>query len=118
TGSIYTSFHSKSAGWFTRIQSTVNGKTIITEYFHMQENNRVTSGNVLAGQIIGYQGDSGNLKGAIEKGMTVSHVHIKIKEHDGSHESDYLKNFDPVDPRAYLKTIINDDGASIKDSDC
>lgn len=64
-------------------------------YFHLQEQNRV-SGNVKAGDIIGYQGDSGNLKGAIEQGQTVSHLHLKTQE-----------NGDYVNPLNHLKTKID-----------
>ena len=61
------------------ITSTVKGKKITIGYFHLQYSRR-TSGNVKAGDIIGYQGTSGNLKGAIADKKTVSHVHIKVKD--------------------------------------
>jgi murein DD-endopeptidase MepM/ murein hydrolase activator NlpD len=64
-------------------------------FFHLQENNRVT-GSVKAGDIIGYQGNSGNLKSGIADGYTESHVHIKAQE-NGSN----------VDPLNYFKTKID-----------
>lgn len=88
------------AGHYVNITSTVNGKKITIGYFHLQ-NGRRASGNVKAGDIIGYQGTSGNLKGAIERKETVSHVHIKVKD----------KNNNAIDPRPYIKTKIRDNGS-------
>lgn len=40
-GFIYTSKNDPDgAGYYTRIQSTINGETIIVCYFHLQEENR------------------------------------------------------------------------------
>ncbi|MBZ9777995.1 M23 family metallopeptidase [Psychroflexus sp. CAK8W] len=72
-------YFAKGAGWISYQTATVNGQQISIQYFHLQENNRV-SGSISAGDIIGYQGDSGNLAGAIAKGSVVSHVHVKIKD--------------------------------------
>ncbi len=66
------------AGYHVSITSTINGQSVRLIYFHLQENNRV-SGDVKAGDIIGYQGDSGNLKAAMEQKLTESHVHIKAR---------------------------------------
>jgi hypothetical protein len=83
------------AGHYVEVTSTLNGKTVKMLYFHMQQNNRI-SGTINAGDIIGYQGDSGNLKNAISQGHSVSHLHIKAKE-----------NGIDVDPIPYLKTKID-----------
>lgn len=123
-GIFYNSRYHDKAGWYVRIQSTINGETIITEYMHLQEENRIelnpneTYTYIKAGDIIGYQGDSGNLAEAIADGKTVSHVHIKIKLHDGSKIWDYSKNFTSVDPRDYFSTIINDDGSVVSNTNC
>ena len=118
-GFVYsTGFDEEEAGYMVLIQSTVNEDTILQEYFHLQDENRVSlnSDNTLnyvkAGDIIGYLGDSGNLSGAIAKKKAESHVHLKIKKHDGSTQWNYNNNFTTVDPRDYLKTIINDDGTT------
>lgn len=109
---------------YVRVQSTINGEAIITEYMHLQEDNRIepnpdeTYTYIEAGDIIGYQGDSGNLDEAIADGKTVSHVHIKIKLHDGSQIWNYSKNFTTVDPRDYFSTIINDDGSVVSNTNC
>lgn len=71
------------AGWIAYQTATVNGVQISIQYFHLQETDRVT-GSVKAGDIIGYQGDSGNLAGAIASGSVESHVHIKIKDNNGN----------------------------------
>lgn len=123
-GLIYSSkYDADGAGYYTRIQGTLNGQNVLTEYFHLQKDNRIEqnrSGEPLvrikAGDIIGYQGDSGNLKGAIASGGVGSHVHIEIRAHDGSTRWGY-KNFILKDPRDYISTTINDSGTS-ETNDC
>ena len=114
-------YDSDGAGYYTRIQSTANGKTFIHEYYHLQKENRILQGNPLvkvkAGDIIGYQGDSGNLKNAIKNKTVESHVHIEIREHNGSNKWGY-KNFNNVDPRTYFSTKIKDDGTSETNTNC
>ena len=116
-GFIYSAkYDAGGGGYYIRIQSTVNGETFIHEYFHLQDENREkpntdgTLNYVKAGDIIGYLGDSGNLKGAIAEETAVSHVHIKIKKHDGSNKWNYDANFNVDDPRDYITTEIEDDG--------
>ena len=65
--------------------SRVNGKTIRLVYFHLQKDKRA-SGTVKAGDIIGYQGVSGNLEAGIKKKNTTSHVHVKAQENGASTE--------------------------------
>ena len=55
-----------------------DGNQVQVLSMHLQDDNRVT-GNVKVGDIIGYQGDSGNLKDAISAGLTISHTHVKVK---------------------------------------
>jgi hypothetical protein len=66
------------AGYHVSITSTIDGETVRNVYFYLQENGRA-SGIVNAGDIIGYQGVSGNLGAAIDQGSTTSHVHIKTR---------------------------------------
>ncbi|AUC15977.1 hypothetical protein BTO06_12795 [Tenacibaculum sp. SZ-18] len=87
--------NNEAAGFYVKLESNINGKTILSYYFHMKNENRV-SGDVKAGDIIGYQGDSGNLKNEIKKGTVPCHVHIKIKE-----------NGITVNPDQYIKGNIN-----------
>lgn len=92
------------AGHYISITSNVDGKTVRIVYFHLQENDRIT-GTVNAGDIIGYQGDSGNLKSGIEKGYTESHVHIKAQE-----------NGNNVDPLDYFKTRLDSESGQLLDA--
>jgi murein DD-endopeptidase MepM/ murein hydrolase activator NlpD len=86
-----------NTGHYVAVVSNVNGVTVRLVYFHMQEAGRV-EGQVKAGDIIGYQGDSGNLKNAIEKNYTVSHVHIKAQENGQA--ADPLNHFSTkIDPK-------------------
>ncbi len=89
------------AGYFVDVTSVVNGVTIHILYFHMQKDTRV-DGQVKAGDIIGYQGDSGNLKKAIKDHKAVSHVHIKVKI-----------NGKAVDPKPYFATKFGVDGKGV-----
>ena len=93
------------AGWIAYLSGNVNGKTVTMQYFHLQQKNRL-NGNVKAGDIIGYQGDSGNLKDAIANGGVDSHVHLKAKE-----------NGKDVDPLKFLKTKI-DTNSGLATSPC
>jgi len=83
------------AGHYVSITSTINGETVRNVYFHMQENGRA-SGTINAGDIIGYQGISGNLGNAIKQESTTSHVHIKTRV-----------NGVKADPLDYLATTID-----------
>lgn len=84
------------AGHYVEITSTINNKTVKILYFHLQKDSR-KSGVIKAGDIIGYQGDSGNLKNGITQGYAESHVHIKVKENGVAvNPNDYLgTKFDP-----------------------
>ena len=77
------------AGHYVEITSVINGSTVKILYFHLQKENR-KSGSVKAGDIIGYQGDSGNLKNGIAQGYAESHVHIKMKIGNNSVDPKYL----------------------------
>ena len=83
------------AGYYVGVTSRVNGKKIRLVYFHLQEDRR-TTGTIKAGDIIGYQGDSGNLEAGIKRGFATSHVHVKARENDK-----------PAEPLDHFKTKIN-----------
>jgi len=122
SGFIFSTKHDPlGAGYYTRIQSTVNGETFLVEYYHLQKENRILQGNPLvyvnAGDIIGYQGDSGNLKKAIIDKTVDSHIHIEVRVHDGSSQWGY-DNFNLVDPRDYLNTTIDDNGITQSNTNC
>lgn len=100
----------------------MNGQTFIISYFHLRENDRELASNnplnyVKTGDIIGYQGDSGNLRSAISSGGVESHVHIEVRIHNKSNSWHY-NNFNLVDPRDYLSTDIDDNGNSQTNNNC
>lgn len=86
----------RGAGHYVVITGEVNGETMRTLYFHLQQDG-IKLGNIKAGDIIGYQGVSGNLASALKKNLTDSHVHIKMQ-----------KNGANVDPLDYINTEINE----------
>ncbi len=109
------------AGYVTRIRSELpSGEIIIYQYFHLQENGRLSVGTeVKAGDIIAYLGDSGNLKAAVSNGDVDSHVHIKMNLYDGSGDSnDYSTNFknNPVNPSDYMNTKFDSEGNKIENN--
>ena len=105
-GKVYpTDYELSKAGWVAVLRAKVNVNGVQQEvkiqYFHLQQDNRKT-GRVKAGDIIGYQGDSGNLKDVIygENKTVDSHVHIKIEKLIGNKKV-------LVDPLPYLATKID-----------
>tara|TARA_B110001450_G_scaffold66045_1_gene62515 strand:+ start:592 stop:933 length:342 start_codon:yes stop_codon:yes gene_type:complete len=89
------------AGYHVSITSNIDGNEVRNVYFHLQKDRR-TSGPVKAGDIIGYQGVSGNLGKAIEQKSTTSHVHIKTRV-----------NGVKADPLDYLATTIDPNTGTI-----
>ena len=75
-GNALIKYEDKGAGHHITITSTINGENVALTYFHLQANG-MKSGPVQSGDIIGYQGISGNLDIAIQKGYAISHVHVK-----------------------------------------
>ncbi|NGZ90060.1 hypothetical protein [Psychroflexus maritimus] len=63
---------------------------------------------LFAGDIIGYQGDSGNLKNAIKRGTTVSHTHIKIKNSIGT----------IINPEDWIGSLTITENEKINNNDC
>ncbi|RJE71497.1 hypothetical protein BGP76_05205 [Reichenbachiella sp. MSK19-1] len=116
-GFVYNATSGGRLGYIVQIQSQVNGQTILTRYCHLQKDGRVSEGTISAGDIIGYQGDSGNLAGAILDETVDSHLHLEIAEHDGStgYGGD---NFENVDPNEYLGTKLNADGSKEENVEC
>jgi murein DD-endopeptidase MepM/ murein hydrolase activator NlpD len=121
-GIIHSNYtQNNKAGHVTRIRSELpNGEIIIYQYFHLQENSRLSVGTeVKAGDIIAYLGDSGNLKKAVADRSVDSHVHIKMNLYDGSGNSnDYSANFknNPVNPSVYMNTKFDSDGNKIENN--
>jgi hypothetical protein len=94
-GNAIIKYEKNGAGHYVAVTSIINGEKVILTYFHLQETG-LKSGTVNAGDIIGYQGDSGNLEIAIKKGYAMSHVHVKAK-----------KNGVMANPLNYFQTKID-----------
>lgn len=103
---------SSGAGYYVTITSDYGDDKIKTMYFHLAQSTRVT-GAVKAGDIIGYQSDSGNLKNGIDEGTTESHVHIKVKLKTNGNS-----NYSTVNPIDYFKTTFNETTGAVTSSGC
>jgi murein DD-endopeptidase MepM/ murein hydrolase activator NlpD len=96
------------AGYVVAFTSTINGNQVTVNYCHLQKDKRSSGQQVKAGDIIGYQGDSGNLKKAIKDGCCDSHVHIGIRE-----------NGIRINPLNYMKYNLNmQTGKLTENDDC
>jgi hypothetical protein len=78
-GDAVINYQDGGAGHYVRITSTIKGDKVALTYFHLKATD-MKSGSVQAGDIIGYQGRSGNLDNAIKKGYAISHVHVKARK--------------------------------------
>ena len=96
---------SKGAGNYVSVESTINGEKVYHKYFHLQYEGRA-SGWIEIGDVIGYQGLSGNLGDAVNKGKTDYHLHVKIQVYNSSGE------LNAIDPRGHFQTLIDDNGNS------
>jgi hypothetical protein len=80
-GNAIIKYQPTGAGHHITITSSINGDKVELTYFHLQETG-MKSGLVQAGDIIGYQGRSGNLDNAIKQGHAISHVHVQAKKNE------------------------------------
>ncbi len=105
-------------GYYVTIRFQKDGVYYLIRFAHLQEGSMPTNGStVTARQVIGVQGDSGNLKKAINEGSTVSHNHITVFKRIGggwNHKTDYTS----VNPEDFIKTKFNSDGTPITNTDC
>lgn len=101
-------YQANGAGYYTTVQSVVNGDIINILYFHLMFNTLSEGDTIEQGDIIGLQGDSGNLASAILNGNAISHLHIKIKDSNGI----------ALDPREYLGTPMDSLGFTTPNPNC
>ena len=101
-------------GWgnWMRVKSTVNGKTIVVQYAHMDSYSKSKGDTITAGDIIGKAGNSGNLKTAIKKGTAIQHLHIEVRE--GSNWASGTKK----NPENYITTKFDSAGKTIENTKC
>ena len=116
-GKVHSAYYPRyGAGYVTRLQSVVNGEMVIYQDFHMQKDRLTAPGTVVkAGDIIGYQGDSGNLQAAIRSGGVDSHVHIKFSKYNGNGDYNNYNNYIETDPVTYFGSTFTETGTSNND---
>jgi len=112
-------YESKGIGNYVTIQSYINGEYYTHQYGHLQNDGRPINGSqIIAGQVIGIQGLSGNLGRAVDRRLTVPHTHIVTRKRVGSGwhlENDYS---DPVNPMEIMTTQFDSQGNPIPGTDC
>ena len=103
----------KKNGWgnYVRVRSTIEGKSIILHYAHL-ESHLVLSGTITKGTKIGIAGDSGNLKSAIDEGLAIQHLHIEAVE--GTDWDTGIKK----NPENYITTKFDSTGNVVANTDC
>lgn len=111
-GQVITRGYDKE-GWgkWLMVRYFVDGKEIWTVYAHL--NTIQIEDNVMfsPGLPLATSGFSGNLKGAIEKGYAIQHLHVEMKENG-------WKGKDKINPEDYLTTKFDSNGNVIAGTDC
>jgi len=108
-------------GYYVKVQAKIDGKFYLLQFGHLKKDGRPSNGSdINAGDIIGYQGLSGNLKDAILDGSTNQpHSHFSVKEklpnNDWNHDTGFS---DPVNPEDVMTTKFDDSGNPINSTDC
>jgi len=106
-------------GYYVTVQAKVDGIFHTIQYGHLKKSDRPTNGSTIsAGDLVGKQGTSGNLKNAIKKDLAEPHTHIIVRERTGSGwnlENDYS---DPENPENIMKTKFDDQGDPVSGTDC
>lgn len=110
--------YQKDLGYYITIRFLKDNVYYLIRFAHLKkESMPLLNSTVTAGQVIGVQGDSGNLANAIIKNYAVSHTHITTLKRTGtgwSHKNDYVS----VNPENLLKTKFNSDGSVKSTTDC
>ena len=86
---------------------------------HLKKEGRPENGSIVnAGDIVGIQGESGNLYNAVEVDKTtVSHVHIVAKKRNGN-GWDLDNDYTIMDPEELLTTKFDAAGSPVPSSSC
>ena len=89
------------------------------QYAHLQKEGRPANGSIVnAGDIVGIQGNSGNLEKAMREGWTeYYHTHIVAKKRNGNGwnlDNDYTI----MDPEELLTTKFDAAGSPVPSSSC
>ncbi|MDA8596696.1 M23 family metallopeptidase, partial [Flavobacteriaceae bacterium] len=100
----------------TLIFTAPTGERVQMDFFHMQKDNRRT-GPVKQGEVIGYQGDSGNLANAIKEGTVESHYHMKCTK-PGVPVDKTTARSHMLNCEKYLKQKFNEDGSQKANNGC
>lgn len=113
-GTAYQGFQ-KYLGNFIAIVSTVNGRKILTVYGHLQDDMIQDGSKIATGTVIGFAGRSGNLGEAIDKGLTESHLHFKVRD---SNDPINANKWNHKNPEDYLNIVIDPNTGENLITDC
>lgn len=117
-GNIDAVGYDKNLGYYVTVRFAKNGSYYLLRFAHLKKDSAPANGSTIkAGDVIGIQGTSGNLRKAIKNGLTKAHSHIEALKRDGNgwdHEKDYSN----IDPETLLKTKFKEDGSVKPSTDC
>lgn len=100
-----------SYGNYVRIKSTLSGDTVYLRYNHLNTVGVEVGDTVIAGDIIGRSGNTGNAQ-EMNGIPVIPHVHIRARKVENGQEK-------RVDPENYMATKFNNDGSvNVSESNC
>lgn len=116
-GQIVSTGYDSNLGNYVTMQFSISGSTYTIQFGHLQESDSFLNGKyVKAGDIIGSQGNSGNLEDAINKGYCASHTHIITRKKMTA--SWNISTYTVINPETILTTKYNTNGTPVNSTDC
>jgi len=114
---VSTGFDSDLGNYVTLQFLHSDGSYYTMQFGHLQASDNMLNGSIVkAGDVIGVQGNSGNLADAIDKGYCESHSHIITRKRTTS--SWNIESFSLTNPEAILTTKFNSSGTPTGETDC
>ncbi|HBQ59304.1 MAG TPA: hypothetical protein DD671_06690 [Balneolaceae bacterium] len=120
SGNIEAYGYDEDLGHHVTIRFQKNGVYYTMQFGHLQEDSWPPNGSSIeAGDVIGIQGLSGNLRNAIRTGATDDiHSHIIIRKRTGSGWDTGLDYGNPLNPETFYSTKFDSNGNPISGTDC
>ena len=120
SGNIEAFGYNEDLGHYVTIRFQKNDVYHTMQFGHLQENSWPPNGSSInAGDVIGIQGLSGNLRNAIRTGATDDiHSHIIVRKRTGPGWNTGADYGDPLNPEEFLTTKFDTNGNPVSGTDC